>query len=101
MTIILGKVKCVFCNNKNGLIHSICDYGIYGEIGRRIHYHPECLELVQMYPESFGHRKVDMALKIIDMIQECKNFNKNIISKYEKKLEKLKISHFENMMPAK
>ena len=99
MALVFGKLRCCFCNSKKGFIHSICDYGSYGEVGRRLHYHPECLELVQMYPEAYGHRAVDQALNIIDLKKKAMEFNKDIISDYEKKLESLRTSHFENMMP--
>lgn len=102
MPIFSRKEKCVFCDRNKGLFHSVKRYGMYGEVGGRIHFHPECLELTQMYPEAFGHRKVDQALEILDAIKDCKkNFNNKIISDYEAKLEKLRASHFENMMPTK
>lgn len=103
MAFIIGNVKCFFCGKKQGFFHSCHGYGIYAdEIKRRVFYHPECLELVQMYPEIFGHRKVDRALVILDQIKKNKRqINSDIISNHEKKRQKLLDSHFENMMPSK
>jgi len=41
MSIILGKLKCIFCENKEGLLSSIPHYGIYGGVGKRVFYHDE------------------------------------------------------------
>lgn len=99
MAITIGKIKCCFCKDKDGLLHSVCDHGIYGEVGRRIYYHPECMEMVQMEPEKFGHRAIDMAIKIEEQRKECiEDFNDNIVDEYKKKVEKLHRAHFERMM---
>ena len=103
MAIVIGSIKCLFCEKKFGILHSSHGYGQYAnEISQRVFYHPECLELIQMYPEIFGHRKVDRALMILDQIKENKQkTNDVIISDYETKRQKLLSSHFENMMPSK
>jgi hypothetical protein len=99
MAIIIGKVKCRFCKEKDGVIHSVCEHGIYGEVGQRIYYHPECLEMVQMDPEKFGHRMIDMAIKIEEQRKECiEDYNNHIVEEYKKKVEKLHRHHFERMM---
>mgnify|MGYP007011964212 CR=1 FL=1 len=61
MALVLGKLKCYFCGGKGGLLESVHEYGIYGEIGRRHYYHPECLQAVQIDPEKYGHSWADRA----------------------------------------
>ena len=86
MTFIIGKIKCYFCKGKDGLIHSVCDYGMYRDIGSRIFYHPECLEMVEINPEKFGHKMMDKALHISELREQCINrCNKNIIQKFRLK----------------
>ena len=102
MPFILGKIKCYFCRKKGGLIHSICDYGIYGEIGKRIFYHPECLEMVQLKPEKFGHGWADKAIHIEELRNEnIENCNSSIVDDFNEKVETLHRIHFERMMPRK
>lgn len=100
MALIIGKIKCCFCKEKDGWIHSVCDYGIYGAVGRRIFYHPECLEMVEIEPEKFGHIMMDKAININDLrkqnINEC---NSNLVENFKKKVEKLHTNHFERMIP--
>ena len=98
----LGKIKCCFCNDRDGIIHSVCDYGIYGDVGGRIFYHPECLEMVEWKPEKFGHRMMDKAINICDLqIQNTNNCNQTIVERFNRKVEKLHQKHFEKMMPTK
>ena len=100
MALILGKVKCFFCNDKDGVIHSVCNYGIYGGARQRTFYHLECLELVETYPETFGHKMMDKAIWINEQAKRCmKNCNENIIKNFNDKIEKLHRSNFERMMP--
>ncbi len=101
MVFMIGKIKCYFCNGKDGLIHSVCDHDIYSGIGRRIFYHPECLELVEINPEKFGHKMMDKALHIIELRKNCMCYNNGIIKSFNKKVEKLHTNHFERMMPSK
>lgn len=102
MAYIFGKIKCYFCGNKNGVIHSVCDYGIYGEVGKRIFYHPECINMVEKDPEKFGHKMMDKALNIYDLReQNIKNCNNTLVERFNKKVEKLHQNHFERMMPRK
>jgi hypothetical protein len=102
MPLIIGKIKCYFCKEKDGFMYSVCDYGIYGDVGRRIFYHPECLEVVQINPENSGHTLMDKAIHIDDLRKEnIKQCNKNLIEDFKKKIEKLHQSHFEKMMPRK
>ena len=86
MAIILGKIKCCFCGIKDGLIHSVCDHGIYGDIGKRIFYHPECLQMVELNPEKFGHIMIDKAINIGDLRKENINgCNEQLHEKFQKK----------------
>ena len=102
MAIQFGKHKCWFCEQKKGLFHSVHDHGIYGEMGKRIYYHPECLEMVEMEPEKFGHIMMDKALKLNELKLECiKQHNKDIIKDYHRRAEELNKQHFERMMPKK
>ena len=103
MAIILGKIKCCFCGKKHGLLYSVYGSGIYfSDIGKRYFYHPECLELVQLSPEKFGHRIMDLAVDICDKKKHCKEtFNNKIIPNFEEKVKKLKTEHFNNMIPGR
>ena len=101
MAIQIGRMKCCLCKGKRGFFHSVHAYGCYGDVGKRYYYHPECLELVEMYPEQHEHRVVDMAIEISDRKKDnIKGTNDNIIKDHQKKIEKLKTNHFERMMPS-
>jgi len=100
MAFIIGKLKCYFCGGKDGVIHSVCDHGIYGDVGGRIFYHPECLEMVEYKPEKFGHRMMDKALHIAELRKHnIENCNKELYEEFEKKVDALHRNHFERMMP--
>jgi len=104
MALILGKIKCCFCNKKDGVITSVCSYGSYGDgdVDGRIFYHEECLQLIEAEPEKFGHRSMDKAIDINSRKKRCNNhFNNNIITNFKKKVEKLNSDSFERMMPTK
>lgn len=101
MVFIIGKLRCYFCQNKSGLLHSVCEYGMYGEIGKRIFYHSECLELIERSPEKFGHKMMDKALHIIELRDICIRHNNSIIKNFNKKVEKLHSKSFERMIPSK
>lgn len=100
MVLILGKIKCWFCGGKDGVIHSVCEYGIYGDAGKRIFYHQECLEMVEVYPEIFGHKTMDKAIHIDDLrkknMEKC---NSKLVKEFNKKIDTLHRNHFERMMP--
>jgi len=99
MPYIWGKLRCCFCNEKDGLFQSVCDHGIYGEVGGRIFYHHECLELVEMNPERYGHIMADRAININDLRKECLRFNDGIEKKFKARVDKLTRNHFERMLP--
>ena len=100
MAFIIGKIRCYFCEKKKGLFHSVHDHGIYGDVGRRIFYHPECHEMVTTFPERHGHRLVDKAINIHDLKKaNIKKYNSKIRENIEKKIDKLHRYHFERMMP--
>lgn len=100
MVLIIGKIKCCFCKKKHGVMHSVHDYGIYGDVDKRIFYHPECLEIRQIYPTSFDHKSIDMAVFIVDQLKENhKETNSHIIDKYENNVRKLEVSHWDRMIP--
>ncbi len=99
--IVLGKIKCYFCGIKDGLIHSVCAHGIYGEVGKRIFYHPECLQMVEVNPEKFGHRMMDKAIHIEDLRKESIKCNKELHAEFQEKVDTLHRNHFERMMPKK
>ena len=100
MGFVIGKLKCWFCNKKEGVLQSVHQYGEYGGVGGRIHYHQECLEMVEVSPEKFGHRLADKAIEINDLRNRNeKHFNNSIIENYEKKVASLHQSNFERMMP--
>ncbi len=97
---IFGKIECCFCGKKDGVIHSVCEYGIYGGVGKRRFYHPECMEMVEIDPEKFGHKLIDIAIHINDLrkqnIEKC---NRSIVKRFNKKVEQLHQNNFERMMP--
>jgi len=99
--LLIGKPKCYFCKAKGGLLHSVHAFGIYGEIGMRVYYHPECLELIELEPEKFGHNMVDKALHIHELMEENKRYNKSIVEKKKEKIAKLHRYCFERMIPDK
>ena len=102
MALILGKLKCYFCDGKDGLLYSVCDYGIYGEVGKRIHFHRECLQMIECEPEKFGHKMTDRALYINELMEQCiKRCNVHIAERFQKKVDSLHQAHFERMIPPK
>lgn len=102
MALILGKLKCCFCDKKDGILTSVCAYGSYSGISSRTFYHEECLELVEAEPEKFGHGMMDKAIDINDRKRECrKRFNDHVIPKFKEKVETLHAANFERMMPQK
>lgn len=101
MALILGKLKCCFCNKKNGLLQSVHEYGIYADdIGKRIFYHLECLKMVEVSPEKFGHILMDMAIHINDLQKEnIEKCNSKLVEEFEKKVQTLNGNHFKRMIP--
>jgi len=101
MAFIFGKIKCYFCQEKNGLMQSVCRYGIYGDndVEGRLFYHDECLKMVELSPEKFGNIAMDKAIEINDLKRRNRCFNNGIIENFEKKVEKLNASHFKRMIP--
>jgi hypothetical protein len=96
----LGKIKCCFCKEKKGLLHSVHAYGLYGAMGKRIFYHHECLLMVEEEPEKFGHAMVDMAIHIHDLSEgNIKKTNSTIVKKFRNNVEELQRKNFERMMP--
>lgn len=101
MALIIGKIKCYFCGSKDGLLQSVCGYGIYEEdVGKRFFYHQECLEMVEIDPEKFGHNMVDRAININNLRDRCvEKCNRHIAEKFKEKIEKIHNFNFERMMP--
>lgn len=99
MALILGKIKCCFCENKSGVIQSVHHYGIYGEVGKRIFYHDKCLEMIECEPEKFGHLIVDMAIHINDLKERNLKENKELEKEFRRVNETLQRKHFERMIP--
>lgn len=94
------KPKCCFCEQKKGFFHSVHAYGIYGEMGSRIYYHPECRSSVEASPEEYGHLNVDKALKISELENTCIcNTNQYIVKEFKEKIEKCHANHFSRMIP--
>jgi len=101
MGFVVGKLKCCLCGKKDGLIRSVCAHGIYGEVGKRVYYHQECLEMIEAEPEKFGHKLIDKVLHINERIKRCERFNINNVDNFKKKVETLHRQSFERMMPTK
>ena len=102
MALILGRIKCYFCEEKEGFMQSVHAFGIYGEMGKRLFYHLECLEIIEIEPEKFNHIMVDKAIHITNLKKRCmENHNDYIIKKHRNKVETLHKNNFERMMPRK
>jgi len=99
MAFIFGKIKCCFCHEKDGLMESVCDHGIYGDVGGRIFYHHECLQMIEMSPEKYGHIMMDRAININDLRKEGMKFNDELEEKFQKTVANLQRNHFERMLP--
>jgi len=98
----LFKPKCAFCGGRYGFLHSVNAYGIYGELGKRYYYHPECMNMVEMEPEKFGHKMVDMAIYLNDRLKECKReTNDNIAKDFKEKVEECHANNFSRMIPGR
>jgi hypothetical protein len=94
------KPKCCFCGEKKGFLHSVHGYGIYGEMGARVYYHPECRNAVEVSPEEYGHINVDKALHIDELEEYCiRNTNSSIVQDFKEKIEKCHTNHFSRMIP--
>lgn len=99
MALIIGRIKCCFCGEKKGFMHSVHNYGIYGGVRKRIFYHTECLELIEVNPEKYGHNMVDKALDIIELKRKCIKHNNIIKQDHQDKLDTLRTHNFERMIP--
>lgn len=102
MAIVIGKLKCYFCGIKDGVMESVCDYGIYGEVGGRIHYHMECLQMIEVSPEKYGNIMADKAIHINDLRRNnMRNCNNELEDNFKKKVAQLFRDNFERMLPSK
>jgi len=64
---ILEYKECCFCKALNP--EKTISWGIYGGV-RRYNYHQICLATVCNNPEGSGHRKTDMALRILEELED-------------------------------
>ena len=92
------RVKCYFCGKKEGFFHSVHSYGCYGDVGQRVFYHPECLNMVQEDPRKYGNNLIDKAIFINDQKDRNIKDNKEIIENYKKQIERLIGCHFKRML---
>lgn len=100
MAIIIGKIKCLFCEKPGGDMHSVHKYGIYGDIGKRLFYHEECLKAVNLNPEFYGHLMVDKALYIHELQEKnYKDYTRHAVKKFRDKIEKCHANVFKRMLP--
>jgi len=100
MAFIIGKLKCCFCKRTNGLISSVHGYGIYDtEVGKRVFYHEECLQVISECPERYSHANVDMAIQICERRERNLKINQDIISKHNNNIKELQHYNFERMLP--
>lgn len=80
--------RCFFCKTWSRELNCFLQGDIY--IGSTDYYHQDCFKRVLNNPEIYGHRTVDMALKITEQIT-FENENKQQEElKYKKGIEKLK-----------
>lgn len=63
--------RCCFCKKDSNLEY-VNRHGIYGDAGMNIAYHEKCLHLVCDSPEDYGHRMIDKAINIINLIKYWK-----------------------------
>ncbi len=99
MAFTIGKLKCYFCKKKSGFFHSVHNYGTYGDIGKRHHYHPECLSRIQENPTTFSHIDADKAIHIQELKERNVEANEKINNQYNEKILKLQQGHLESMLP--
>ena len=99
MHFIIGSIKCYFCNKKAGIMESVHKYGIYDtDVGSRIFYHSECLEIIERDPERSGPLDVDKAINISELRKKNREYNLEIIPEYNEKIQELKSNNFERML---
>jgi len=99
MAFTIGKLKCYFCEKKSGFFHSVHQYGEYGTVGGRHHYHPECLLRIQADPTTFNHIDADKAIHIQELKERNIEANERMNDNYNKKMMSLKKGHMESMLP--
>jgi hypothetical protein len=80
--------KCIFCKKREDAIYTP-SYGIYGEATSGHWYHKECIRKICTNPEKHGHKKVDLALSIIECIEYWKRKDAEKIEKFNDACEKL------------
>lgn len=84
---ILTK-RCRFCKSSKDTKY-ITAYGIYGGTSPGDYYHPGCLKVVSCNPENHPD-KIDLALDIIQRIEEKNRRKKEKESVLKSNCEKLK-----------
>ena len=65
--------KCVLCKKRKGFRNSIewvKNYGMYSEKTVEYYYHPGCIHDVLCEPEKHSHKKVDLALGIVERAKQ-------------------------------
>ena len=86
LNVILGH-KCVICGERDKNLESVGDYGIYHNTQK--YFHRSCIKEITCDPEHFKHIQVDMAISIIEKLEED---NKKVIKRrknFKKSCEKL------------
>ena len=80
LIIISGSLikRCLICGKRKNTQY-VSDYGIYSS--GWVYYHLECVKDVINNPEKHGHKKVDEAIWVTDLI-EIKNKEENKIKHY-------------------
>ena len=81
------KPKCCFCKLENP--EKVISWGIYDGTAR-YYYHQLCIEKVCYDPKKHGHRIVDLALRILEEIEDIRERNKIVKEKFERSCQKLK-----------
>jgi hypothetical protein len=82
--------KCFLCGQGGSELKKVPQYGIYGKINKYYAYHPACLKLVLCDPERYNHKKVDMALHIVNLIKDCEKEKEEILTAKKERQERIK-----------
>ena len=62
--------KCEFCQKKTTLF--VLDYNFYSHSRKNIYYHEDCVkDALHNYKEA-GHKKVDIALHVCELLEDLK-----------------------------
>lgn len=90
MALIIGKLKCCFCNSSVGFFHSVETRGRDSEINGRIFYHDECLKIAEKEYRSYKDKKlIQQVLRIHNLKENSIMSNKAIVENHSSRIERI------------